>query len=104
MLGWWTDESKGYCIKDLETPGKLISSCDGDFIEDFSPSDLAIIKNIPLLLENINKLVNNAISIDSTTSSILAPDPTKVHLPESHPSASPSRLGSGEGGRCDLNL
>ena len=104
MLGWQTDESKGYCIEDLETPGKLISSCNGDFIEDSLPSDLAIIENIPLPPENINKLVNNKISIDSTTSSILAPDPTKVHLPKSHPSASPSKPGSGEGGGCNLNL
>ena len=104
MLGWQTDESKGYCIEDLETPGKLISSCNGDFIEDSLPSDLAIIENIPLPPENINKLVNNTISIDSTTSSILAPDPTKVHLPKSHLSASPSKPGSGEGGGCNLNL
>jgi len=74
---------KGYCLEDLETPGKIISSCDIDFIEDSSPNDLAIIDNISPLSESIDKLVNNAISTDSISPSILAPDPTKVHLPES---------------------
>ena len=82
--------SNRYCLENLKTPGKLISSHDIDFIEDSLPSDLAIIENILLPPENINKLVNNAISIDSTTLSILAPDSTKVHLPESHPFTSPS--------------
>jgi len=67
MLGWWTDESKGYHLEDLEIPGKLISSRNVDFIEDSSPNDLAIINNISLSPESINKLVNDAISTDSTT-------------------------------------
>jgi len=86
MLGWWTDKSKGYCLEDLETPRKLISSCDVDFIEDSSPNDLAIIDNISPPPKSINKLVNDAILTDSTTPSLLASDPTKVHLPESRPS------------------
>ena len=92
MLGWWTDESKGYCLEDLETPRKLISSCDVDFIKDSSPNNLAIINNISPSPESINKLVNDAISTKSTTLSFSAPDPTKVHLPESHPSTPPLSL------------
>ena len=80
---------KGYHLENLETSGKLISSCDVDFIEDFSPNDLAIIDNISSLPESIDKLVNDAISTDSISPSILAPDPTKVHLPESCSSTSP---------------
>jgi len=86
MLGWWTNESKEYRLEDLETPGKLISSCDIDFIEDSSPSDLTIIDNISPPPEGINKLVDNAILTDSISPSILASDPTKVHLSESCPS------------------
>ena len=67
MLGWQTDKSKGYCPEDLETPGKLISSCNIDFIEDSSPSDLAIIENILPPPENINNLVDNAILVDNIT-------------------------------------
>jgi len=89
MLGWWTNESKGYHLKDLETPGKLISSCDVDFIEDSSPNDLAIIDNISPSLESINKLVDDAISTDSISPSILLPDPSKVALPESCSSTPP---------------
>jgi len=70
MLGWWTDESKEYRLEDLETPGKLISSCDIDFIEDSSPNDLAIIHNISPSPESIDKLVDNAISTDSISPSM----------------------------------
>jgi len=90
MLGWWTDESKGYRLEDLETPGKLISSRDVDFIEDSSPNDLAIIDNIPPPPESIDNLVDNAISTDSISPSISTPDPSKVALPESRPSTPPS--------------
>ena len=89
MLGWQTNESKEYHLEDLETPGKLISSHNVDFIKDLSPSDLAIIENILPSPENINKLVDDAILMDSTTPSILVSNPTKVHLPESHLSTPP---------------
>ena len=89
MLGWWTDESKGYHLEDLETPGKLISYYDIDFIEDSSPNDLTIIDNISPSPEGIDKLVDDAISTDSISPSILAPDLTKVHLSESRPSTPP---------------
>jgi len=90
MLGWWTDKLKGYCLEDLETPGKLISSCDVDFIEDSSPNDLAIIDNIPPPPESIDNLVYNAISTDSISPSISTPDPSKAALPESYSSTPPS--------------
>ena len=89
MLGWWTDESKGYRLEDLKTPGKLISSRDVDFVEDSSSNDLAIIDNIPPPPESIDNLVDNAISTDSISLSILTPDPSKIALPESHPSTPP---------------
>jgi len=89
MLGWWIDESKGYHLENLEKPGKLISSCDVDFIENSLPNDLTIINNISSPLKGIDKLVDNAISTDSISPSILVPDPTKVHLPESHLSTPP---------------
>jgi hypothetical protein len=42
MLGWWADESKGYCLEDLENR-KLIASQDVQFDEDNSPSNVASI-------------------------------------------------------------
>jgi len=83
MLGWWTDKLKGYHLEDLKISRKLISSRNVDFIEDFLPNDLAIIDNILPLPESINILVDDAISTDSISPSILAPDPTKVYLSES---------------------
>ena len=41
MLGWWTDETKGYRLEDLEN-NKLIASKDVQFLEDETPSELAI--------------------------------------------------------------
>jgi len=101
MLRWWTDKLKGYCLEDLKTPGKLISFRDINFIEDSSPSDLAIIDKMPPPPESVNKLVDDAILIDSTTPSLLAPDPTKVHLPESCLSTPPLSLLKS---RCHLPL
>jgi len=83
---------KGYCLEDLETPGKLISFCDIDFIEDSSLSDLAVIDKIPLSPESINKLVDDTIFMDSTTSSLSVSNSTKVHLLESHLSTPPLSL------------
>src|SRR3984893_7589321 len=45
LLGWWADETKGYCLEDLETK-TLITSCDVRFVEDLPPTDLAIIEGI----------------------------------------------------------
>jgi len=62
----------------------LISTHNVDFIEDSLLNDLVIIDNIPLPPESINKLVDNAILINSIPLLILAPDPSKVALPGSH--------------------
>jgi transposase InsO family protein len=40
MLGWWSDESKGYRLEDLEN-GKVIASRDVQFDEDDRPSNVA---------------------------------------------------------------
>jgi transposase InsO family protein len=42
LLGWWADESKGYRMEDLETK-KVIASRDVRFIEDETPTELAVI-------------------------------------------------------------
>jgi len=62
----------------------LISTHNVNFIEDSLSNDLVIIDNILLSPESINKLVDNAILINSIPSSILAPNPSKVALLESH--------------------
>ena len=43
MLRWWADETKGYRLEELET-GKLITSCDVQFVEDDSATDLAVVE------------------------------------------------------------
>lgn len=62
LLGWWTDETKGYRLEDLEN-GKLITSRDVQFNEDENPSELASIdiglpKSTP---EDVDNLVDEAI-------------------------------------------
>jgi hypothetical protein len=42
-LGWWEHETKGYRLEDIEKQS-LITSCDVHFIEDDSPTELAIIE------------------------------------------------------------
>jgi len=42
LMGWWVDEAKGYRLEEVAT-GKLIASRDVRFVEDDSPSDLAVI-------------------------------------------------------------
>ena len=69
MLGWWVDEAKGYCLEDLEN-GKLIASRDVQFSEDNSPSELAVVEvgDPPATNENINNLVDDAITKDAISS------------------------------------
>ena len=43
LLGWWSDETKGYRLKDIEMRN-LITSHDICFIEDEMPKDLATVK------------------------------------------------------------
>jgi hypothetical protein len=42
LLGWWEDETKGYCLEDLQTK-KLIISWDVKFIKNESPAETAVI-------------------------------------------------------------
>ena len=43
ILEWWTDETKGYCLEDLEN-SKLIATRDVCFAEDSFSSKLAVVK------------------------------------------------------------
>ena len=43
LLGWWSDETKGYRLEDVETKS-LITSRDMRFIEDEGPKDLATVE------------------------------------------------------------
>ena len=65
MLGWWTDEAKGYRLEDLEN-GKLIAARDVRFAEDSSSSELAIVEvdAPPYDPGAINNLVDNALIKD----------------------------------------
>jgi transposase InsO family protein len=65
MLGWWTDEAKGYRLEDLEN-GKLIASRDVQFDENDSPSELASIDlDLPTSSSDaINDLVDSAVDQD----------------------------------------
>jgi hypothetical protein len=44
LLGWWKHETKGYRLEDIEKQS-LITSHDVHFIEDDSPTELAIIED-----------------------------------------------------------
>ena len=62
LLGWWTDETKGYQLENIEN-GKLITSRDIQFFEDSSPSELAIIDigASTVLTGNLNDFIDDAI-------------------------------------------
>jgi hypothetical protein len=65
MLGWWTDETKGYRLEDLES-GKLITSIDVDFSEDDMPSELATF-DLGLTQSNeeeVNEMIDSAMEYD----------------------------------------
>jgi len=65
MLGWWTDETKGYCLEDLEN-GKLIATCDVCFTEDSSSSELAVVEvdAPPYDPGAVNNLIDSALAKD----------------------------------------
>ena len=65
MLGWWVDESKGYCLEDLKN-SKLIASWDVYFFKDSFPSELATIDIDTPSANAVNKLVDNAIVKECT--------------------------------------
>jgi hypothetical protein len=59
LLGWWEHETKGYRLEDIEKQ-LLITSCDVHFIEDDSPTELAIIEGeYPLTEDNLMDLLPN---------------------------------------------
>ena len=62
LLGWWTDETKGYQLEDIEN-GKLITSRDVQFFEDNSPSELAVMDiGAPTVSTgDLNNFIDNAI-------------------------------------------
>jgi len=66
MLRWWTDETKGYCLEDLEN-GKLIAARDVHFAEDSSSSELTVVEvdAPPYDPSTINNLVDNALTKDA---------------------------------------
>ncbi|KAJ3557795.1 hypothetical protein NP233_g11654 [Leucocoprinus birnbaumii] len=66
MLGWWTDETKGWQLEDLEN-GKLIASRDVNFDENDAPSELASIDLPRATTEEVDEFVDDA--IDNGTSS-----------------------------------
>ncbi|KAJ3563959.1 hypothetical protein NP233_g8606 [Leucocoprinus birnbaumii] len=66
MLGWWTDETKGWRLEDLEN-GKLIASRDVNFDENDTPSELASIDLPRATTEEVDEFVDDA--IDNGTSS-----------------------------------
>jgi len=63
LLGWWTDETKGYRLENIEND-KLITSRDIQFFEDSSPSELAImdIGASTVLTGNLNDFIDDAIN------------------------------------------
>jgi len=63
LLGWWTDETKGYQLEDMEN-GKLITSQDVQFFEDSSPSELAVIDiGAPTVLtDDLNNFIDDTIN------------------------------------------
>ena len=71
MLEWWSDETKGYRLENLEN-GKLITLCNVWFFKDEIPSDLAVVEvNIKCLSTNdIDRLVNNAINSNQDTATL----------------------------------
>jgi len=62
LLGWWTDETKGYQLEDMEN-GKLITSRDVQFFEDSSPSELAVmdIRAPTVSTGDLNNFIDDAI-------------------------------------------
>jgi len=63
LLEWWTDETKGYRLEDMEN-NKLIASQDVQFFEDSSPSELAIMSiGAPIVSTgSLNSFIDNAIN------------------------------------------
>jgi hypothetical protein len=59
LLSWWADKTKGYRLEDVETC-LLITSLDVCFVEDNTPSELAVIEG--------SDMTHTHLSAESTTS------------------------------------
>jgi hypothetical protein len=98
LLGWWSDESKGYRLEDVET-GKLISSRDVRFIEDERPTELAVIDNgrLPRVLSEITSLDLETVDDTASTLTTSTNEPKWASLPPREPSTrrrtEPTRFG-----------
>ena len=46
LLGWWADETKGYCLEEVET-GKQLTSRDVRFVEDTQPREQTVVEGGP---------------------------------------------------------
>ena len=68
LLGWWTDEAKGYQLEDLES-SKLIALQNVQFFENDIPSDLAVIgiDTLKILTIVVDKFVNDALAKENIT-------------------------------------
>ena len=68
LLGWWTNEAKGYRLEDLES-SKLIALWDVQFFEDDIPSNLAVIgiDTLKILIIAVDKFVDDALAKENVT-------------------------------------
>ncbi|KAG5728163.1 hypothetical protein E4T56_gene19311 [Termitomyces sp. T112] len=92
MLGWWTNETKGYRLKDVKT-GKLITARDICFVEDNSPGDLAEFEmhGSPPSAEELAMLAlletTNTTPVTAATPANPVPKSTKASTQETVPAA-----------------
>src|SRR5262249_36327155 len=77
LLGWWTDETKGYRLQEIES-GKLIASRDVKFVENDAPSDLVIIES-EKPIQSISELVSDDLE---TSREPQKPGTTEIATPE----------------------
>ena len=64
-MGWWTDETKGYRLEDLENH-KVITLQDVHFLEDSLPSELVVMDlQAPVIsVKAVNDLIDGTIEED----------------------------------------
>ena len=90
LLGWWTDEAKGYRLKEVEI-GKLIAARDV-FVEDDTPADLAVIETrgvAPAKAESDNLVPGERVGeiSNSPATQPRTQSPVNDPVPDQHPSA-----------------
>lgn len=98
LLGWWTDETKGYRLEEVGT-GKIITARDVTFVEDDTPGDLAIIEtrgsqptkeDIEVLAPEVDEVAENgeeapAGSAEPTQAEQVVENPENTDPPRDHP-------------------